>query len=118
MEALLASAVDILAGILLIGGGLVVMTGAVGLVRLPDMYTRMHGAGVTDTLGAALMLLGMMLVAGFTLITVKLVMILVFILFTSPCASYALANAAMSQGLRPLLHEDDEAASGPAEERS
>jgi len=98
---------DAVAWALLVGGGLLVIVGSIGLLRMPDMYTRMHAAGVTDTLGAGLMLIGMMVIAGFTLITVKLLMILVFILFTSPCSSYALGNAALSQGLRPVLEGEE-----------
>lgn len=98
---------DVLGWVLLVGGGLLVIVGALGLIRMPDMYTRMHAASVTDTLAAGMMLIGMMVMAGFTLITIKLIIILVFILFTSPCASYALGNAALSQGLRPILDEDE-----------
>ena len=101
---------DTVGWILLVGGGLLVMVGALGLIRMPDMYTRMHAASVTDTLGAGMMLIGMMVMAGFTLITIKLAIILIFILFTSPCASYALGNAALSQGLRPILDEGEDQA--------
>lgn len=94
-------ALDVLSWALILTGSAFAIVGAVGLIRLPDVYTRMHGAGITDTLGAGLILSGLMAQAGFTLITVKLVMILVFILYTSPASSYALANAAFTGGLRP-----------------
>ena len=67
----------------------------------------MHAAGMTDTLGAALLLLGMVLQAGDFLTAVKLVMIGFFIFFTSPTATYAIANAAYTRGLKPILHEDE-----------
>jgi multicomponent Na+:H+ antiporter subunit G len=97
---------DILSGVLLAAGSFFIIVGAIGLVRLPDMFARMHGAGVTDTLGAGLFIAGLMIQGGFTLITVKLFMILVFFFFASPTSSYALANAALSQGEKPWTRDD------------
>ena len=94
---------DILSWICLVAGGVFCVIGTLGLVRMPDFYTRMHAASVTETLGAGLMLLGMMLQAGFSLIAVKLLMIGLLLLFTSPTATHALAKAAMARGLKPLL---------------
>ena len=87
-------------------GGFLILTGAFGLLRFPDLYTRMHAAGVTDTGGAGLVLLGLMLQAGFTLVTVKLVLILWFLLFTGPVATHALAKAALHGKLAPLVDEE------------
>ena len=75
--------------ILMGAGSIFILIGALGLVRLPDFYTRMHAAGVTDTLGAELLLLGMMLQAGLSLVTLKLVLISLFIFFTSPTSTHA-----------------------------
>jgi multicomponent Na+:H+ antiporter subunit G len=75
--------------------------GGIGFVRLPDFFTRLHAAGVTDTMGAGLILLGLMLQGGVSFVTVKLVLILVFLLFTSPTASHALAHAALVSGHKP-----------------
>lgn len=87
----------------LTAGGIFCLIGAVGLVRMPDFYTRIHAASVTDTLGAALILVGLALQAGLTLVTVKLAMIGLLILLTSPTATHALAKAALTRGLDPLL---------------
>ena len=100
----MALAVDLLSWALLVAGGLFVMVGGVGVLRLPDLYSRLHAAGITDTLGAALILVGLMVQAGFTLITAKLLLILIFLWLTSPTSSYALANSALFAGLKPLLH--------------
>ena len=108
----MALAIDIVSAVLLIGGGLFVLVGGIGVLRMPDLYTRMHAASVTDTMGALLVILGVMLQAGFTLASVKLAAILVFLLFTSPTASYALANAALLAGIKPKL--DD----APADDRT
>lgn len=99
---------DIVSGVLLAAGSFFIIVGAIGLIRLPDMFTRMHGAGVTDTFGAGLFLAGLMVQGGLTLTTVKLIMIVVFIFFASPTSSYALANAALSQGLKPKTGSPDE----------
>lgn len=100
-------AIDFLSWVLLLAGGAFCVVGALGLIRMPDFFTRMHGAGVTDTLGAGLMLLGMMLQGGFTLVSVKLVAIGALIFFTSPTATHALAKAALARGLRPQLAGED-----------
>ena len=92
---------DILSGALLAAGSFFILTGSLGLVRMPSLYTRMHAASLVDTLGAGLFIGGLMIQGGLTLITVKLLMMLVFVFFASPTASYALANAAWSQGVKP-----------------
>ena len=102
-----------LSGICLVAGGFFCVVGAVGMLRMPDFYTRMHAASVIDTLGAGLILLGLMLQAGFTLVTVKLLMVGVLILFASPTATHALARAALLRGVRPLLAESGEPPSKP-----
>jgi multicomponent Na+:H+ antiporter subunit G len=70
---------------------------------MPDFYTRMHAASVIETLGAGLLLLGLMLQAGFTLIAAKLLVLGLLIFFTSPVATHALARAAMARRLEPML---------------
>jgi multicomponent Na+:H+ antiporter subunit G len=86
---------DAISWALLLGGSFFLIVGAVGLVRLPEVFSRMHAAGVTDTGGAGLILLGLMVQGGLTLVTVKLFFILVFLWFTSPTACHALAKAAI-----------------------
>jgi multicomponent Na+:H+ antiporter subunit G len=100
--------IDLASWALMLAGGFFCITGGVGLMRMPDLYTRMHAASVMDTLGAGLLLCGMMLQAGFTLVTVRLVVILVFFLMVSPIATHALARAAMHAGVKPLLHRRPE----------
>ena len=88
---------------LLAAGSIFVLIGAFGLIRFPDFYTRLHAAGIIDTLGAELILLGLMFQAGLSLVTVKLILISLFIFFTSPTATHAVANAARVMGLKPML---------------
>ncbi len=87
----------------IISGSLFVIIGGVGLLRFPDFYSRIHAAGMTDTMGAWLILIGLMFSAGWTLVLAKLVMLLIFLVMTSPMASHALAKAAFMRGLEPML---------------
>ncbi|MBL8658491.1 MAG: monovalent cation/H(+) antiporter subunit G [Rhodospirillales bacterium] len=100
-----ALVVDFLSWILLLAGTAFALTGAIGIIRLPDVFARMHGAGMIDTLGAALILLGLMLQAGPTLVTVKLLLIGVFLFFTSPATTFALARAALAAGIEPAVED-------------
>jgi multicomponent Na+:H+ antiporter subunit G len=95
------TALDILSWVLLTLGGISVLIGGIGALRLPDLFTRMHAASVTDSIGAILVIGGIMLQAGLTLATIKLAAILLFLLLTSPTASNALAAAAMLAGNKP-----------------
>ncbi len=98
---------------LLLAGGLFVFIGGVGALRMPNFYTRMHAASLTDSMGSILILVGIMLQAGLSLATVKLLAILGFLLLTGPTATYALANAALLSGMRPDaegVEEPDESA--------
>lgn len=79
----------------LLTGGLFGIVGGIGLVRFPDFYTRLHAAGITDTLCALLIIAGLLIQAGLALISIKLLLIMLFLLFTAPTASHALARAAM-----------------------
>lgn len=104
----MAVLIDLLSWLALLGGVAFAVIGSVGLLRMPDFYTRLHAAGITDTLGAGLILLGLMLQAGWTLVGVKLLLILIFLWFTSPIATHALSRAALAdpENPRPLLHEE------------
>jgi len=97
----MAGALDILSWVLIVVGVGFSIVGAIGLLRFPDFYTRLHAAGITDTLGAWLILLGVLLQVESWLVAVKLVLIVVFLFFTSPTATHALARAALASGLKP-----------------
>ena len=95
--------VDLASWALLLAGGAFMVIGAIGINRMPDVFTRMHAASVGDTLGAGLLLIGMMMQAGLSLVTVKLAVIFLLFFFQSPLATHAVAQAALHAGLRPLL---------------
>ncbi len=84
---------------LVVGGGFCIVSG-IGIVRMPDFYTRGHAAGLSDTLGAGLILLGLMLQGGVSLITGKLLFIFFFLYVTSPTSTHALFKAAYANGMR------------------
>lgn len=84
-------------------GGLLCIVSAIGVLRFPDFYTRVHAASVTDTSGAGLVLLGMVLMAPHWLVLVKVGCIFGFLLLTSATAAHALANAAHTAGLQPKI---------------
>jgi len=94
---------EALAYLLIFAGAGFCLIGAIGVLRFPDVYSRMHAAGIADTLGALLVLLGLMLLAGWTLALAKLVFILAFLWMASPTATHALAKAARHGGVRPIL---------------
>ncbi len=103
---------------LILLGSFFTVVGALGLVRMPDVFTRMHAASVTDTLGVGLLIAGMMLQAGFSLVTLKLVFLLALFFFTGPVVTHALAQACLHERVEPLLTEDrrsrlNDAAAGP-----
>lgn len=100
---------DIASGIAFAVGVTFILIGAFGLIRLPDVWSRLHAAGVVDTAGAELVLLGMAIQAGFTQVTVKLLLIGLFLFVTSPTATHAVANAAFVAGIRPLGLRKNEA---------
>jgi multicomponent Na+:H+ antiporter subunit G len=114
-------ALDIIAWAALLTGSFFLIVGGYGLLRMPDFFTRGHAAGITDTLGAGLVLGGLMIEAGWSLNLARLSLILVFLLFTSPTASHALAHAALTAGMKPWTRasaRDDAAPKQTAESPS
>lgn len=107
----MSAALDVLSWALLVAGGAFCVIGGLGLVRLRGFFPRTHAASVIDSAGAGLILAGLLLQAGWTLVAVKLVVIGLLIFFASPTATHALANAALARGLK--LEEHGEAPSRP-----
>lgn len=105
---------EYLSWIFLFAGSFFYFVGAVGIVRMPDVFSRMHAASVSDTLGAVLILIGLMLQAGLSLVLAKLAIILLIILYTGPVATHALARAARFAGVQPILAADGISKGEPA----
>jgi multicomponent Na+:H+ antiporter subunit G len=98
--------IEVISAVCFMLGALLILSGGVGILRFPDFFTRMHAAGITETLATSLILIGLMLIAGWGLVLFKLVLILLFILLTSPTASHALAKSALHGKLKPILHNE------------
>jgi multicomponent Na+:H+ antiporter subunit G len=86
-------------------GAFFLLIGSVGLVRLPDFYTRNHATGKSDTLGIMLVIFGLMLIEGFSLNSAKLLFVLIFVFLTNPTGTHALTNAALRWGLKPWFRK-------------
>jgi multicomponent Na+:H+ antiporter subunit G len=99
-------AIEIASWVSILLGSFFTLVGALGLVRMPEIFTRMHAASVTDTLGVGLLILGMSLQAGLGLVTLKLFFLLALFFFTGPVVTHALAQACLHEGIKPQLAED------------
>lgn len=93
--------VEVFSWVFILSGSFFLVVGAIGTMRLPDFWTRLHAASVIDSAGMILLFAGMCMQAGFTLVTVKLIVIGIFLFITGPTATHAAANAALISGLRP-----------------
>lgn len=104
---ILAVIADGLSWVLIVTGSVFALISGIGILRLPDFYSRMHAAGIADTAGAGFLILGLMIQGGLTLVTVKLLLILAFMFFTSPTATHAVAKAAVGAGIVPWTRPED-----------
>ena len=95
------TALDVLSWISIVAGLFFMVVGTVGILRMPDVFTRLHAAGMTDTMGAGFLILGMCLQAGLGLVLVRLVIVYAFLMLTSPISTHALARAALAGGVEP-----------------
>ena len=84
-------------------GSIAIIFGALGLIRLGDVYQRMHGAGILDTGGAGLVLFGLLLLSPDWTVSVRIILIGFLLIFTSPTATHAIARAASMAGIEPKL---------------
>lgn len=98
--------VDIMSWACILLGSFFTIVGAFGLVRLPDVFTRMHAASIVDTAGVGLLILGMALQAGLSLVALKLLFLLALFFFTGPVVTHALAQACLHENVQPMLAED------------
>ena len=98
IAALLGSAIVLL-------GSVFMVIGALGVIRMPDVFTRLHATSVSDTFGVGLILIGLILVGGLTLVSVKLAFLLAFLFLTGPVATHAVARAALDAGVKARDHE-------------
>jgi multicomponent Na+:H+ antiporter subunit G len=98
--------VNLLASLFLIAGALLLVSGTIGFLRLPDFFTRMHAISKNDTLGALLSVIGLALLVDDLLVALKLVLIALFMFIANPTATHALARAAVLVGMKPWTRKD------------
>lgn len=98
--------VDAISWVFVLAGSFFILVGALGFIRMPDVYTRMHSASVIDTLGASLLLAGMLLQSPSLLVSFKLLVVAALLFFFGPVASHAIAQAALGAGVSPILTKD------------
>ena len=93
----------VVAVVFILLGLLFLLIAAIGMVRLPDVYTRSHAVGLTDTWGAFLLLLGLAIYQGFSFNAVKILIVLILLFFLNPVISHATVRAAYRSGLKPWV---------------
>lgn len=98
--------IDLASWLLLLSGSGFLIVGSIGIIRFPDFWSRLHAAAIVDSAGMALLVAGMVLQSGLTIVTIKLILIGLFLLVTGPTATHAVANAAYVSGSRPLGYDD------------
>lgn len=99
---------DLLSWGFILSGSFFLIVSGVGLLRMPDVFTRQHAAGIADTAGADLILTGLLFQSGFSLVSAKILLILLFLFITSPVATHALSRAALQGGVKPIVHDREE----------
>jgi multicomponent Na+:H+ antiporter subunit G len=92
---------EIFSWVAILLGSAFMVIGAIGTLRFPDFWSRVHAVSVADSAGMLLLTLGMCIQGGFTLVTVKLIIIGIFLFITGPTATHAVANAALVSGFLP-----------------
>ena len=92
----------VLSGLSIAIGVIALLIGSLGLIKLPDVYCRIHAVGMIDTAGTSFIILGMIIYQGFSLVSFKLALIGVFLFFTSPIATHAVAQVAHKMGVKPV----------------
>ena len=97
---------NLVSSVFILDGSLSIIVGLLGVYRMPDFFTRLHAASIIDTLGAMLILFGLIMHHGISIVSVKLFLILVFILITTPTAAHALAKSALHGNLKPVTDDD------------
>jgi multicomponent Na+:H+ antiporter subunit G len=96
---------NLLSWVLILSGSAFTLIGAIGTLRFPDFWSRLHAASVSESAGMILLVSGMCLHSGFTLITVKLIIIAIFIFMTGPTSTHAVASAALTSGEKPTCED-------------
>jgi multicomponent Na+:H+ antiporter subunit G len=102
----MSNLINIISGLFIITGSFAIIIGLLGVYRMPDFFTRLHAASIIDTMGTIFILVGLMIYSGLNLVSLKLLLIMFFILITTPTAAHALAKSALHGNLKAVLDKD------------
>jgi multicomponent Na+:H+ antiporter subunit G len=97
----------VIGAIAVVLGSLFCLLAALGIVRLPDLFTRMHATSKAGAVGSGLLLVGVAIVSFDAAIALRAVLGILFLLLTTPVSAHLLARAAYRSGLRPIAHVND-----------
>lgn len=97
----------IVSGILIFAGCFFMIAASIGVLRLPDFYTRIHAGSKADSLGQTLVILGLIVFEGFNLVSIKMLLIIVFIYIANPTAAHSIVKTAWVSGLKPWSKKND-----------
>jgi multicomponent Na+:H+ antiporter subunit G len=103
--------------ILMVGGAFFLTVSCIGLLRLPDFYTRTHAVGKSETLGTILMLLGLIIYNGWAIISLKILLILLFVGIANPTATHAVLRAAIYTCLEPWTRKTNRNDNSPKKKK-
>lgn len=98
---------EFIAGLFLAGGAFFLLASAIGMLRLPDFYCRLHASGNSETLGVMLSFMGLVIYEGLTLTSLKMIMIFLLIFLGNPIGTHILSKAAYKSGHHVWTLEED-----------
>tara|TARA_B100001996_G_C18642719_1_gene586237 strand:- start:286 stop:624 length:339 start_codon:yes stop_codon:yes gene_type:complete len=93
---------NIISFLFILLGSILILIGSIGLLRLPDVFSRIHAVGMIDTAGIGFIIFGLLIYSGFTIVSIKLLILGCVLIFTSPIAGHAVAISAKKTGLKPF----------------
>lgn len=98
---------EFIAGLFLAGGAFFLLASAIGMLRLPDFFCRLHASGNSETLGVMLSFMGLVIYEGLTLTSLKMIMIFLLIFLGNPIGTHILSKAAYKSGHHVWTLEED-----------
>ena len=99
----MALLIELFSYLFILIGSILILVGSIGLLRLPDVFSRIHAVGMIDTAGIGFIILGLLLHSGFSNTSIKLIIMGAILFFTSPISGHAVAISAKQNNLKPIL---------------
>ena len=99
----MALLIELFSYLFILIGSILILVGSIGLLRLPDVFSRIHAVGMIDTAGIGFVIFGLLLHSGFSNTSIKLIIMGAILFFTSPISGHAVAISAKQNNLKPIL---------------